>query len=151
MNKGSFEKTNEASRANLLLASAVKISAELARECIKSMPFESKRAVSFVDQIRKWMQFQSTIEILEKPPADYPMPSTDLLGGLDDIQEKAASSKYTSHSEFEDDIQDLFASAFDGHLRIGLCTRNTFFYKNGPPLVSISSNGTALPEIYLQG
>ncbi|CAI7602777.1 unnamed protein product [Penicillium pancosmium] len=128
----------------------VKVSGELALECLKSMPFESKRAVAFIEEIRKWMQFQSTIEILKKPPADYPMPATDLLGGLDDIQEHAAASKYTSHYEFEDAIHDVFASADDGHLNIELCTRSVFGFMNGPPLISISSNGTAIPEVYLQ-
>lgn len=116
------------------------------------MPFESKRAVAFVREIRKWIQFQSTIEILQKPPADYPMPSTDLLGRLDDIQEHAAASKYTSHYEFEDAIQKTFASAHDGHLGIKLCTRSAFKggFVYGPPLVSVSSNGTEIPEIYVQ-
>jgi hypothetical protein len=117
-------------------------------QCLQEMPFEKDRAVSFVSELRKYIQYQSTIEILEKPPANYPMPPTDLLGGLDDIQKKAASEFYTNQYDFDAAIRELVNSAYDGHLYVDLCTQQAFLWESNTPLVSISSNGTALPKVY---
>lgn len=103
-------------------AASLKLSGELAYKCARSFPFESKRAVAFVEEVRKYVNLQSTLEILESPPADYPMPATDILGGLDDIQIKASASHYSNHYDFDLDLQSLFASAFDGHLSFTLCS-----------------------------
>lgn len=115
------------------------------------MPFEPQRAVAFVDEYRRWLEFQSTIEILKSPPDGYPMPPTDLLGGLDDIQAKAAASVYDSHYDFDVDVRELLTTAYDGHLSLGLCSTDIFQFRNDAPLVSISPNGTTIPKVYLKG
>ncbi|CAG8416334.1 unnamed protein product [Penicillium salamii] len=112
------------------------------------MPLDEGRAVSFVEEYRKYLQFQSTIEILPNPPAGYLMPPTDLLGGLDEIQVKAAIGFYSNQYDFDTAISDLLKSAYDGHLSIQLCSLQVFWGKIDMPLVSISSNGTALPQVY---
>lgn len=38
---------------------------DLAHRCLLSMPFESDRAVDFLQQVRKILEFQSTIDILK--------------------------------------------------------------------------------------
>lgn len=111
------------------------------------MPFDSDRAESFVKEYRKYLQFQSTLETLKDPPDGYPMPSVDLLGGLDKIQEKAAKNKYKSQYAFDTELDKLISSAYDGHLSLGLCS-HYFKFKNDAPLVSISSDGLELPKIY---
>lgn len=115
------------------------------------MPFEKDRAVSFIKEYRKYLQYQSTIEILPKPPRHYPMPPTDLLGGLDDIQKKAASGFYKNQFDFDTALQDLVNSGYDGHLSLQLCSQQLFKWENETPLVSISSNGTTLPKVYAYG
>lgn len=132
-------------------AASLKLSGELAYKCARSFPFESKRAVAFVEEVRKYVNLQSTLEILESPPADYPMPATDILGGLDDIQIKASASHYSNHYDFDLDLQSLFASAFDGHLSFTLCSTSFAAFLSDASLVSISSNGIALPEVYVKG
>lgn len=131
-------------------ASPLFVPGELGLECLKAMPFEPKRAVSFVKEYRKYMQFQSTVDILKNPPADYPMPPTDLLGGLDEIEQKAGAGMYESQYEFDRELQSLVYSAFDGHLSVQLCSYSVFGgFVNKASLVSISSNGTTLPEVYV--
>ncbi|CAG8932810.1 unnamed protein product [Penicillium salamii] len=112
------------------------------------MPLDEGRAVSFVEEYRKYLQFQSTLEILPNPPEGYLMPPTDLLGGLDEIQVKAAIGFYSNQYDFDTAISDLVNSAYDGHLAIQLCSLQVFVGEIDMPLVSISSNGTALPQVY---
>ncbi|KAJ5794068.1 hypothetical protein N7457_000667 [Penicillium paradoxum] len=125
-----------------------KVSGELALKCLRAMPFKKEPAVSFVKEFRKYLQFQSTIEILKSPPPDYPMPPVDLLGGLDKIQEKAAAGEYANQFDFDAAIQLLLNSAYEGHLSAGLCSHQQFNFEKETPLVSISSDGIALPEVY---
>jgi hypothetical protein len=38
---------------------------DLAHQCLLSMPFDSDRALNFLNQVRKILEFQSTIDILK--------------------------------------------------------------------------------------
>lgn len=137
--------------ANRELEKGLVIPGELAVQCLREMPFEKKRAVSFVKEYRKYLQYQSTLEILENPPSHYPMPPAHLLGGLDDIQKKADTGFYTNQFDFDAAIKELLKSAYDGHLGAKLCSHQWFDFKTDTPLVSISSNGTTLPKVYTYG
>ncbi|KAJ5093605.1 hypothetical protein N7456_009466 [Penicillium angulare] len=129
-------------------STALEIPGELGLECLHSMPFESERAVKFVKEYRKWLLFQSDLELLKNPPAGYQMPPTDLIGILDNIEKKAADNDYKSQYEFDSAIQKMLASAFDGHLNIQLCSSTIMVFSNNVPLISISTNGTTIPEVY---
>ncbi|KAJ5860180.1 Interphotoreceptor retinol-binding [Penicillium soppii] len=122
---------------------------DLAHRCLLSMPFESDRAVSFLSQVRKILEFQSTIDILKAPPSGYTMPSTDILGGVDAILGKAKSNSYSSQFEMDLEINHLIRSAHDGHLAFQLCSQSIFTYEIDMPLVSISTDGLALPHVYV--
>lgn len=85
------------------------------------------------------------------PPASYRMPATDLLGGLDDIRNKAEQSEYANHWDFEHDLRQLVNSAHDAHLSLQLCSTVLFRFSNSIPLVSVSRDGLELPQIYSLG
>lgn len=51
-------------RLTTVTASA-RVPHDLARQCLLSMPFDSDRAVKFLNQARKILEFQSTIDILK--------------------------------------------------------------------------------------
>jgi hypothetical protein len=79
------------------------------------------------------------------------MPSTDLLGGLDNISQKAQNHDYSSHWDFELDLRRLINSAHDAHLTLQLCSTVLFRFSNSVPLVSLSSDGLELPQVYTLG
>lgn len=79
------------------------------------------------------------------------MPSTDLLGGLDNIRQKAQDHDYSSHLDFEFDLRQLINSAHDAHLSLQLCSTVLFRFSNSVPLVSLSSDGLELPQVYTLG
>lgn len=76
------------------------------------------------------------------------MPSTDLFGGLDSILDKVNAGGYSSQFEMDLEVSHLIKSAHDGHLTFSLCSQSVFDYLIDLPLVSISTDGLALPEVY---
>ncbi|PLN75540.1 hypothetical protein BDW42DRAFT_180493 [Aspergillus taichungensis] len=125
-----------------------KVPGALAHECLLSMPFESKKAVAFVDDLRKYLQWQSTVDVMENPPTTYPGPPVDLWGGLDYIQQQARAGDFTSQYEFDNAIMEHFNSAKEGHLSIYPCSAGVFMFQVDQQLVSVSSDGFELPEVY---
>ncbi|KAH8821445.1 hypothetical protein F5884DRAFT_87204 [Xylogone sp. PMI_703] len=123
-------------------------SSELGLACLESFPFQSDLAVSFIDEYTKYSQWQSTIELLRTPPPEYLGVPTDILGGLSTIRNKAAQNLYQSHYDFDTDLFNLVSSANDGHYAIQPCSLITILFSMAKPLVSVSSDGVSLPQIY---
>jgi hypothetical protein len=128
-------------------SSPVVVPAQLAKECLQSMPFYPQLAVSFIDELTKYIQWQSTLEALKSPPETYTSSPIDILGGLEEIR----GTNFSSQWEFDGAINALLNSANDGHLSLELCSQSLFsFVRNSIPVVSISKDGLDEPEIYTQ-
>ncbi|KAJ5166173.1 Interphotoreceptor retinol-binding [Penicillium canariense] len=123
--------TNLVADANNNQISA-KVPLNLAHECLMSMPFEPSRAATFLNQVRKILEFQSTVDILK----------------VDSILDKVNNNEYSSQFEMDLDVSHLIKSAYDGHLAFQLCSQSIFNYEVDMPLVSISTDGLTLPEVY---
>ncbi|KAJ5622547.1 Interphotoreceptor retinol-binding [Penicillium herquei] len=121
---------------------------ELAYQCLMSMPFDKELASIFLNQVRKILEFQSTIDILKQPPSGYKMPATDILGGIDSIIDNVNNNSYSSQFEMDLDISNVINSAHDGHLAFTLCSQSIFNFEIDLPIVSISSDGLSLPDVY---
>ncbi|KAJ6151274.1 Peptidase S41 family protein [Penicillium chermesinum] len=106
---------------------------DLAYQCLMSIPFESDRATIFFDS---------------NPPPDYLMPATDILGGVDSILEKVNQKAYSSQFEMELDLSHLIDSAHDSHLVFSLCSQSIFDITIDFPIVSVSTDGLSLPQVY---
>lgn len=79
------------------------------------------------------------------------MPSTDIRREIDTIMGRAKSNSYTSQFEMDLEISRLVKTAHDGHLAFQLCSQSIFTYQIDMPLVSISTDGLALPQVYALG
>ncbi|KAK3400715.1 hypothetical protein B0T20DRAFT_494683 [Sordaria brevicollis] len=121
---------------------------QTAYDCLMSMPFDSQRAVKFIDEYLKYLQFQSTLDSLKHPPPGYITPSIDLLAGFSKIRDKAQQGVYNSHYSFDNDIKSLLQRANEGHLSLNLCSHKIFRFHRTPAVVSISTDGLSLPKIY---
>lgn len=82
------------------------------------------------------------------PPSGYDMPAVDLFGGIDSILHNVNNGSYSSQFEMDLDVSNLINSAHDGHLVFQLCSQSIFKLQIDLPLVSISSDGLSLPEVY---
>ncbi|BAE66036.1 unnamed protein product [Aspergillus oryzae RIB40] len=132
----------------LRMTEPIVVDGGLAHECLQSMPFDAQKGAKFVSELTKYIQFQSTIELLDDPPAGYLSAPTDLLGGMAEVLAKAKSNQFPSHYEFENAILRVLHSANDGHLGATLCSNTIFYFNNLVSLTSISSDGVQLPQLY---
>ena len=111
-----------------------------------------RRSSDFCDYIEPYFQFQSTIAYLKDPPEGWTLPGCDFLGGLAEIKSNVNSGVYKSQWEFETDLYQLGNfMPHDFHVNLPMPLVNTFiFVTKGGPLVSISSDGVSVPDIYFK-
>ncbi|RJE21019.1 hypothetical protein PHISCL_06640 [Aspergillus sclerotialis] len=120
----------------------------LAYDCLQSMPFYPQRGAEFITELKKYMQWQSTLDVLKDPPPGYQSAPVDLLAGLDEIQANTTNEQYKSQFEFDNALESLLASAHDRHLRITPCSHSVLGFKVNLPLISVSTDGLQLPKVY---
>ncbi|KAI9660320.1 MAG: hypothetical protein M1821_009670 [Bathelium mastoideum] len=116
--------------------------------CLNDVPIDKNAATAQVNWINNYLQLQSTLAYLKNPPADYPLPPTDLLGSLATIGQKVLAEQYSGEFEFETDITNLFLSANDGHLAFSGALSGEFQFTTNVNLVSVSLDGVQLPKVY---
>lgn len=78
------------------------VPAQLAYECITSVPFNQSAALALVDGVVPYFKWQSTTVWLKDPPAEYVekiQDPVDVWGGLDKIRQKVVGNAYKN--EFE--------------------------------------------------
>jgi hypothetical protein len=75
-------------------------------------------------------------------------PPTDILGGLKIIEDLALLGAFSSQYEFDQAIDQLLATSNDGHLSIDTCSPQIFSFEVDLPVVSISTDGVKIPQIY---
>ncbi|KAG4030352.1 hypothetical protein MFRU_012g00920 [Monilinia fructicola] len=128
------------------------LNASLALQCLGSVPLDVQRSSDFVDYIEPYWQFQSTLAYLKNPPADYPLPGADMLAGLAEIKENINLGHYENQWEFEKDLYALGnILPHDFHVNLPLPLMGVFSFSTlDGPLVSISSNGLEMPELYFK-
>ena len=72
----------------------------------------------------------------------------DIEGGLDQIIENLKNGVYAVEYDLQLDIQDLIASAYDGHFSYKPDMFGVFAFGVRGALYSVSLDGSSLPEIY---
>ncbi|RFU81990.1 peptidase s41 family [Trichoderma arundinaceum] len=134
--------------SNLFAKDIFEFPSQLGLACLDSLPFKSDLAVSFVDELSKYLEWHSTIEILRNPPPGSLSATVDLLGGMSSIRNRASANLYKSQYDFDWDLNHLFASTNDGHLFLQSCSFNVLPFINPAPLVSLSTDGVTIPKLY---
>ncbi|KNG46160.1 peptidase s41 family protein [Stemphylium lycopersici] len=127
------------------------VPAELAYACLKSLPFYSSDASVTVDEIKKIVEFQSTLAYLKDPPEGWPNPVVDIIAGLDNIKNGVESGDYDNEYDFENDIAALLVKAHDGHLGWnGMAYAGAFAWRRGSSfaLISASTDGSEIPQVW---
>ncbi|GAB1728181.1 hypothetical protein NU195Hw_g6128t1 [Hortaea werneckii] len=128
------------------------VPAQLAYECINTVPFNQSAAVALMDSIRPYLDWQTTIEYLADPPAEYAskvQAPYDFWAEWDGIYQKVMNGAYTSEYAFGWDLYRSFQKAHDGHFVYYPDSVTLIFsYGRTEPLVSVSGDGTSIPEVY---
>ena len=122
--------------------------------CLDAVPLDKARSSAFIDYLNPFLQFQSTLAYLKNPPAGYTLPGVDIIGGLDQIKNNIQSGSYISQWAFEKDVNALVnIMPKDFHLTLGLSVplSHVFAFRTSLNLVSISTDGLQVPQVYVKG
>ena len=92
------------------------------------------------------------LDFLKNPPADWPYPPHDLKAELEKVKTKVKNNQYANEYDFEVELfEKVFAPAHSGHLIFypDLIV-NPWYWSRQVSLVSVSKDGSALPDIYFR-
>lgn len=128
------------------------VPADIAYECLKSIPLNVTSAKIILFQIPLYINWQSTLDVLKSPPLEYVekvQAPVDILAGLDAISSEIDSGAIASEWDFGRNLYNLFGAAHDGHLTYILDVVGAVFQFRRPlPLVSVSEDGKKLPAVF---
>jgi hypothetical protein len=127
------------------------IPAKLAHDCLTATPLDKDLATGFIDQMKEYLQLQTTLAYLKDPPSDYKMPALDIMSTLDDIKDQVTDGTLKSQYDLDAALLKLTYDAHDGHLVLYVGTIGAFIFELPISLVSVSEDGKKLPEIFVLG
>ncbi|KAI8937514.1 hypothetical protein NX059_005232 [Plenodomus lindquistii] len=129
------------------------VPAQLAWDCIQSVPFNQSAALALVDSLVPYIRWQSSTAWVKDPPAEYVekiQEPVDIWGGLDAIREKVNAGAYENEFNFGIELYFLFQSVHDGHfVYVPDVVGTVFNWARPVPLVSVSADGQELPKPYV--
>ncbi|SZF05324.1 unnamed protein product [Blumeria hordei] len=126
------------------------VTAQLAHECLNSMPLNKTAAIQLVDAIAPYLEWQSDLAWKKDPPADYGCPAHDVIAALDQVRKNLVENKYENEYVFQIDLYGLFLKGCDGHmLMFPDAVSRSFVFTRQRSLVSVSEDGRSLPVIKL--
>lgn len=124
------------------------ISAELAWDCIQSVPIDLEKDKAWVSSLEPYMRWQTTTAYLKNPPEGYMMPAIDIWAEHARILASLEDNSYKNEWELSWDVYKMFQGAYDGHFQYIPNLLGIFSFQRSVPLVSISDDGKELPQIY---
>jgi len=131
---------------------ALQVPAGIAWDCLNEIPFNASSARELMKQLRPYINWQSTLDVLKDPPVEYQekvQPSVDILGGLDKIEADIDAGNFKNDYDFGWTLYRLIQSAHDGHFTFVPDTVAGIFTWGRPvPLVSVSADGEQLPAVF---
>lgn len=129
------------------------VPAQVAWDCIQSVPLNTASALELVNTIKPYLNWQSTTSYLKNPPAEYAekiQAPLDVFGGLDKIEAGLKSDFFKSEYDFGFALYTLLQSSHDGHLSyIPDSVGRIFNWGRPVPLVSVSEDGGKLPSLFV--
>ncbi|CAD6453756.1 e8157b09-e894-4fb8-b380-ee9cd711d897 [Sclerotinia trifoliorum] len=128
-----------------------RVDAKLAHDCLNSVPLNATAALQYVNGLEPYIEWQSDLEYLKDPPAEYFYPALDVMGKLATVKSNLQKGGvYANEYAFQQDLYQIFALAHDGHFVVYPdLLSSAFDWRRQRSLVSISSDGVEIPKIYI--
>lgn len=127
------------------------VSAQLAYECLTSVPLNQDEAVALVKAILPYVEWQSDLSFLKNPPPGYLMPAVDVKKELNRVLNHIIDGKYENEHAFQMDLFKVFQSVHDGHFRFTPdLLGKTLHFRRSVGIVSVSRDGVEVPKIYIE-
>ena len=142
------------------------VAAQLALDCLKSVPLGKEQAIRLVDSLVPYVEWQSgmsasffadsltNVDLAYKkdPPVGYFFPPHDILGSLASIKSKLQQNFYKGEYDFSLDLYKVFILGHDGHfIFLPDALTAVFEFTRPKALVSVSEDGIKFPKIKLHG
>ena len=128
------------------------VPAELGAKCLMSVPLDKEGNIKLIDDVKLFVKWQSNTAYLKSPPANYTEKPVDVMGELDLMQKGLANGTFKTEYDFQMEMMTLFNRAYDNHFAYQpdiLASAMQFQRPPGTELVSVSSDGKAMPEVFL--
>ncbi|KAK4655267.1 hypothetical protein QC762_301280 [Podospora pseudocomata] len=125
------------------------VAAELAYECLNSIPLHKQEALELVDAIEPYLEWQSDSAYKADPPEGYFFPPFDMFSALAQVRQNLEEDMYGNEYDFQEDLYvSVFCPGHDGHYVFypDALTR-VFEWRRQRALVSVSEDGVSLPVI----
>ncbi|KAF2158162.1 hypothetical protein K461DRAFT_290408 [Myriangium duriaei CBS 260.36] len=134
-------------------SSVPSVPAQIAYECLNSIPFNQSASEQLLDSIEPFLNWQTTLSRLGNPPADYAthvQPPYDFYQTWADIRQNVSSGGYKSQYQFDFTLYRSFQLAHDGHFTYyPIAVNGLIAFGRTTPLVSVSIDGKENPQPYL--
>ncbi|KAI8943578.1 hypothetical protein NX059_001574 [Plenodomus lindquistii] len=128
------------------------VPAGLAWDCINTVAFNATSAKGLIKSLRPYIEWQSTLEVLADPPAEYVekvQPAVDIIAGLNKIEDDIDAGSFNNEYSFGWALYTLIQSAHDGHFAyVPDSVGGIFTWSRPIPLVSVSADGNQLPAVF---
>ncbi|KAK8171117.1 peptidase S41 family protein-like protein [Phyllosticta citrichinensis] len=129
------------------------VPAAVAYECIQSVPLNKTSALQLINDIKPYINWQSTVAYLKDPPSEYVekvQPAWDVWAELDKIETKVRNDEYSGEYDFGWALYTLFQSAHDGHfVYVPDSIGGIFTWGRSVAIVSVSDDGKELPKPFV--
>ncbi|KAF2033429.1 hypothetical protein EK21DRAFT_58434 [Setomelanomma holmii] len=130
-------------------ATPIRVPANKAYDCLLTVPVDAEGDLQEIYELKAYLQYQSTLSWLKAGVKDQIKP-IDIMGTLDKIGDGIKKNLYSNDYEVQLAIRTLLDSPGDFHLTYRPDITSIFqFIRPEGYVVSISSDGIALPKLYL--
>jgi hypothetical protein len=129
------------------LESSVILDAQVAFECLDSVPVDVQGNTQLIDELKQVWQFQSELVWLKNPGDDWEFGALDIEAELDNI--KSSLGSFSSEYAVQLAIQNITIRTGNFHFNYRPDILQVFDFRRGFNVASISSDGKTLPKLYV--
>jgi hypothetical protein len=123
------------------------IEAQIAFDCLDSVPVDVEGNTQFIDELKQVWQFQSEINWLKNPGDDWEFGPLDVEKELDNIKSNLGS--FSSEYTVQLAIQNITIRSGNFHWNYRPDILQVFQFSRPVNVASISSDGKSLPKLYI--
>ncbi|KAF2833676.1 hypothetical protein CC86DRAFT_339127 [Ophiobolus disseminans] len=128
-------------------STSVPIPAQVAFDCLNSVPVDTQGNSKLIDELKLVWQFQSELVWYKNPGSDWEYGPLDIIGELDRIKGNLGS--FQSEYALQLAIQNITIRTGNFHFNYSPDILQVFQFRRVFNVASISSDGKALPKLYV--